>query len=946
MPTSSSLAAVKVGVGSPRLVRWLSVREVVKPRAPARDPFGGEAAHLDDLVGRRRFTVGTPLAHDEQPQRPMADLGGDVDIVRAAFDGVQVLGDAAPVPGQALVERGAGNVLDTFHQLDQLGAVGRTDGGEADAAVPHHDRGHAVARRRLDAGVPGHLAVVVGVDVHETGGHHRTVGVDDAPGRFGDLAYLHHPSLAHRYIGGPRRPPVPSITVPARMMRSSIVFYPAPPETGPVVGQLEMHCPIRRVMRPYQGEPPEEPDAALGCAHGPNVEASDVNPDPGAPMASGQKLPSGRSSPGPVGSVRPTPRRLQPSAHAWILRADLLARSDLRAPLRSKPPRPVRTVRRAAVPLGRRSLSVAATIASAEAGKQAGTRITFPIPTRRPALQRRSMDGSPGELVEERDDAALAQTGPALGTPVDPTASITPVSEPGATVGWLRRGGRPWWSNPAMVLLGVLAGVLYFHQLDSNAMSNTFYAAAVKSGTESWKALFFGSLDPSSAITVDKPPASLWLMAISGRVFGFSSLSMLAPVALAGASCVVVLYHLVRRWMGDVAAVLAAFALAVTPVVTAVFRSNEPDAVMTLFLVLAAWALWSALETGATSRLVLCSALLGMAFLTKELEAFVVLPAFVLVYLFFGPPKLARRLIQLVWGLLALLVASAWWVAIVELWPATSRPYIDSSGDNSELSLIFGYNGFGRLLGTSSPFRVATPTTPAGHRLSDAITNLTHFGSQPGWQRMFAPALGSQISWLIPVATLGLVAGLWARRRSPRPDRVRAGFVFWGGWAVCAIVVLSFVQGTFHTYYVVEIAPALAALAGGGVIVMWRLGRTSLRYAWLLPLGVVASALWAAHLLERAPDYGHVLPRVVESSRGERGCRTPDRPGLRPAPSSDGADGSRDRRIVRDGGGPGWSDGLFLLHGPKFPLVPATRPVGRRRPARHPASRAGSTTRP
>ena len=474
------------------------------------------------------------------------------------------------------------------------------------------------------------------------------------------------------------------------------------------------------------------------------------------------------------------------------------------------------------------------------------------------------MDGSPGELVEDRDAAALATTGPALGTPVGPTASLNPVAKPDAIVGWLRRGGRPWWSTPAMILLGVLAGVLYFHQLDSNAMSNTFYAAAVKSGTESWKAFFFGSLDRSSFITVDKPPASLWLMAISARIFGFSSLSMLAPVALAGTSCVMVLYHLVRRWMGDVAAVLAAFALAVTPVVTAVFRSNEPDAVMTLFLVLAAWALWSALETGATSRLVLCSALLGMAFLTKELEAFVVLPAFVLVYLFFGPPGLGRRLLQLVWGLLALLVASSWWVAIVELWPAASRPYIDSSGDNSELNLIFGYNGFGRLFGTSSPFRVATPTTPAGRRLSDAIGNLTHFGSQPGWQRMFAPALGSQISWLIPLATLGLLAGLWASRRSPRSDRVRAGFAFWGGWAVCAIVVLSFVQGTFHTYYVVEIAPALAALAGGGVIVMWRLGRTSLRYAWLLPLGVVASALWAAHLLQRTPNYGRVLPRVVK----------------------------------------------------------------------------------
>jgi 4-amino-4-deoxy-L-arabinose transferase-like glycosyltransferase len=474
------------------------------------------------------------------------------------------------------------------------------------------------------------------------------------------------------------------------------------------------------------------------------------------------------------------------------------------------------------------------------------------------------MEGSPGELVEDRDDPAVHITEPAWDVGLDPAPRAVPVSQPTGILGWLRRGGRPWWSTVAMVVIGILAGVLYFHRLSGVAMSNTFYAAAVKSGTESWKAFFFGSLDRSSFITVDKPPASLWIMEISGRIFGFSSLSMLAPIALAGAASVVVLYHLVRRWMGDVAAVLGATALAVTPVVTAMFRSNQPDAVMTLFLVLAAWALWSALETGATSRLVLCSALLGLAFLTKMLESFVVVPAFLLAYLLFGPPRLGRRLLQLVWGLLALVLASAWWVAIVEVWPATTRPYIDSSGDNSELSLIFGYNGFGRLLGTSGPFRVAASDTRAGHRLADVVANLTHFGSQPGWQRMFAPALGSQISWLMPVAALGLVAGLWASRRAPRSDLVRAGFVFWGVWAICAVVVLSMVQGTFHTYYVVEIAPAVAALAGGGAIVMWQLGRRSIRYAWLLPLGVLASAFWAAHLLERAPTYAHALPRVVE----------------------------------------------------------------------------------
>jgi 4-amino-4-deoxy-L-arabinose transferase-like glycosyltransferase len=260
-----------------------------------------------------------------------------------------------------------------------------------------------------------------------------------------------------------------------------------------------------------------------------------------------------------------------------------------------------------------------------------------------------------------------------------------------------------------------------------------------------------------------------------------------------------------------------------------------------------------------------------MAFLTKMLEAFVVVPAFALAYLLFGPPKLGRRLVQLGWGVLVLVIASGWWVAVVELWPTASRPYIDSSGDNSELSLIFGYNGFGRLLGTSRSFGGGTGpsrsfrggSAPSLHRFSAGLASASHFGSQPGWQRMFAPALGSQISWLIPIAGLGLVAGLWASRRAPRSDLVRAGFAFWGVWAICAIVVLSSVQGTFHTYYVVETAPALGALAAGGAVVMWRMGRASRLYSWLLPLGVLASALWAAHLLDRVPHYAPALAGVV-----------------------------------------------------------------------------------
>ena len=304
-----------------------------------------------------------------------------------------------------------------------------------------------------------------------------------------------------------------------------------------------------------------------------------------------------------------------------------------------------------------------------------------------------------------------------------------------------------------------MTALLYTWNLARIGMGNDFYAAAVKSGTESWKAFFFGSLDPGSFITVDKPPAALWVMELSGRIFGFSSWSMLLPEALAGVATVMVLYHLVRRWFGEPAAVFASLALALTPVAVVIFRYNDPDAFLTLLLVLAAWGCWRAIETGKTIGLVLAGALVGLAFLTKTLDAFIVVPALGLAYLWCGPPRLARRIGQLGWAALALLVSSGWWVAIVELWPKSARPYIGGSTDNSELNLIFGYNGFARIFGSGG----------AGAGGGTTSGTSSAFGGGEGLLRMFDNELGGQISWLLPVALVGLVAGLWlTRRHAPR----------------------------------------------------------------------------------------------------------------------------------------------------------------------------------
>ena len=438
-------------------------------------------------------------------------------------------------------------------------------------------------------------------------------------------------------------------------------------------------------------------------------------------------------------------------------------------------------------------------------------------------------------------------------TPTGAAPAPTPdATRPRRGLPRLLRGRRddPAWVRPAVVALLVGTAVAYLWALGDSGWANSFYAAAVQAGTKSWKAFFFGSSDASNFITVDKPPASLWVMEISARLFGLNSWSLLVPQALEGVAAVAVLYAAVRRWFGPAAGVLAGAVMASTPVAVLMFRYDNPDALLTLLLTVAAYATVRAVEAASTRWLVVATAAVGLGFTTKMLQAFLVIPAIGVVYLLAAPTSWRRRIGQVVVAGVALVVSAGWWVAAVQLTPAADRPYIGGSQDNSLLNLIFGYNGLGRLSGNESG------------SVGGAAVAGSRWGPT-GLLRLFQTDMGGQISWLLPAALVLLVAGLVLAGRTARTDRTRAALVLWGGWLVVTGLVFSYAQGIIHPYYNVALAPAVGAVVGIGTVTLWHERRRRLGRA-VLAVAVAATAVWSAVLLARTPDwFGWLGPTVL-----------------------------------------------------------------------------------
>lgn len=408
------------------------------------------------------------------------------------------------------------------------------------------------------------------------------------------------------------------------------------------------------------------------------------------------------------------------------------------------------------------------------------------------------------------------------------------------------------WIRPAFLTVTILAAVLYLWDLTISGWANTYYSMAAQAASQSWTAWFFGSLDASNFITIDKPPLSTMLMGLSVRAFGLSSWSILLPQALAGVATVVVLYAAVRRSFGPVAATIAGLVMALTPVSVLIFRYDNPDALLTLLLVGAAAALLRALETDRLRWVVLAASLVGLGFLTKYLQAYLVLPAFALTYLVAAPGGLGHRARGLAVAFAAVVLTSGWWVAIVELVPTADRPFIGGSVTDSALQLLLGYDGLGRLFGGSGAGSAA-----GGGGIG------ANFSGEAGILRLFNAEFGGQISWFLPFAAIALIVGLWCRRRAGRADLALAGYLLWGTWLVVTGLVFSLMSGIVHTYYAVALAPAVAALVGAGTVELWALRARSWVGGVLLGGAILASAAWAWALLARTSDFAPGLGAAV-----------------------------------------------------------------------------------
>lgn len=430
----------------------------------------------------------------------------------------------------------------------------------------------------------------------------------------------------------------------------------------------------------------------------------------------------------------------------------------------------------------------------------------------------------------------------------------------------------------ALLSILVLSAALNGWALPREGWGNAYYAAAVRSMLDGWHNLFFSAFDPGGFLAVDKPPLGFAIQALSAKLLGFSGVALILPQAIAGVVSVALLYHLVRRTHGAFAGLAAALVLALMPISVAAARNNTVDGLLAPFALGAVWAAQRAAESGRLRPLLLCAALVGLGFLIKFSEALLIVPACAAVYSAGAPLSWRARLGKLALAGAVLGAVCAAWIVAVDAVPRTTRPFIPGSSDGSELSVVVGANGLERLLpGATMRSRVAVAAGPSASTAGPSVeypataaAGRAGEAGPAGPLRLLDRQLAGQVTWLLPLALIG-VAGTavetlrrrraWrTARRNPRIQAV----LLWGLWLVVAAAFFS-VAGFFHRYYLVMLAPAIAALVGIAAAGMWGAFRREGRAlaACLLPATLLVATEVQAIIVLPSPAYARWLLPVL-----------------------------------------------------------------------------------
>ncbi|GCE04803.1 ArnT family glycosyltransferase [Dictyobacter aurantiacus] len=401
------------------------------------------------------------------------------------------------------------------------------------------------------------------------------------------------------------------------------------------------------------------------------------------------------------------------------------------------------------------------------------------------------------------------------------------------------------WHKIALGVILAIAAFFNFFALDKQDFYEYYYAAAVKSMQLNWHNMLFAAFDPGGFLAIDKPPLGFWTQALSTRIFGYSVFSIALPGALAGVLTVAVMFHLVRRTFGPLAGLLAALVLALSPINVVTDRNNIVDGVLILVVLLATWMMSKATETGRLRWLCLCAVLLGLGFNIKYLQAYMVIPALVLVYWLGAPLTKRKKIFHLALAMGVLLLISLCWVTIVDLTPPNQRPIIDSITSDSELDLAFGYNGAFRL---------------------NADNNVINYWAweigRPGIARFFIQPMAGQCGWLLPLALVSFFAWSRTRRKRQAYNRQDQAFVLWGSWLSIMLIFFSAAH-FFHLYYLSMLTPAIAALVGAGIALLWQAYCRYGWHGWLLPYTLLATGIIQALFLIAYPMWSTMLAIAI-----------------------------------------------------------------------------------